>query len=856
LKSKSDEVKVLPEQEAEIYLTGCGNDNSLCIGLAPPRRRYHRFGKEEVLMETQTFSTLELDSLLQLLVRHIQTPVARDPVLSLQPMTDPAEIERAQEITTECVRFLDTSWRFGFSGIEDPEPLLLQLQIEGTLLEPAQVLSLERLVSAGMGSRELFQPQEMRAQFPTLAGIAARMPDLRGLLSQIHGKILPGGEIDDNASHQLRAIRREIHAARTRIHRSLENILRQQTQAVQEDIITFRNGRFVIPIRTDARNQVPGVVHGLSSSGQTTYIEPMPVIDQNNELVRLHEEEELEVRNILQSITEAFRFRLPGIRMVLECVREFDFGQAKARLSNEFGCVRPRFTRTQGLELTEARHILLENALRSSGGSVVPISFELDDQHPTLVISGPNAGGKTVVLKTVGLLALMAQMGLHVPARQARLPVFSQVFADIGDQQSISANLSTFTAHMRNIADMAGRVVPPSLLLLDEVGTGTDPEEGAALAVSIVNFFRQTGATTLATTHYNPLKMWASQTEGVLNGSVEFDENTLRPTYRLIVGAAGASSGLEIARRMAVPDAILEDARAMMHSDHDLATGYLKKLRTLVDEQTALRTALEDERAATARKYSSLEEEFARREAARRSELEAALARAVREFSLQSEQLIHGLKDRRAAEKMRKSARTRAAQLRRSGTETVRKIEAELRLLTPGPAAAGATAEAAPPPPAFPLSAEPEEGSRVWIVPLSQTGTVESIHDEIYLVAVGSMKFRAHREDLQVLETADSQETARPPVRPAPELTLEQPFTMELNVIGLTADEAVQRVDKFLDESFLAGVQSIRIIHGHGKGILRRAIADLLTGHPQVSRFQPAPPNQGGTGATVVDLQS
>jgi len=805
-------------------------------------------------MDQHTFATLELNALLELLARHVQTPLGRNRALNLRPTTDRAAIEYALNLTTECAHLLDRGQRFGLSGIEDPEPSLIQLQVEGTMLEARQVLELEHIVSVGMGLRELFRSPREREEYPVLAGLTSRIPDLRRLLAEIKGKVLPGGEIDDNASPELRSIRHDIQAGRTRIHRALEGILRQQTRAVQEEIITFRNGRFVIPVRTDSRVQVPGVVHGLSSSGQTTYIEPLTVIDQNNDLVRLHEQEEIEIARILIAITEAFRVNQHAIRTIAETVASIDLGAAKALLSLEFGCTRPQLSNGRELQVKDGRHVLLEHALRQSDGHAVPISFALDDLHQVLVISGPNAGGKTVVLKTVGLIALMAQMGLHVPAREAVLPVFDQVFADIGDQQSIAANLSTFTAHMRNIATMARKVTPPALLLIDEVGTGTDPEEGAALAVAIVDYFRRTGATTLASTHYNPLKMWASQTEGVLNASVEYDEHTLRPTYRLIVGVAGASAGLEIARRMDVPEQILGKAMSLANPDQAVAGDYLRRLKSLVDEQETLRSALEDERAATAREYARLEEDFSRREAARHAEFEAALAHTSREFQEQSQQLIKGLSDRIAAERMTKIAHKHAAQLHRAGLEASRKMEAEIGLGAKGSAESSGK-EAYSSPLDEHGGTEPGSGDRVWVRPLSQAGTVETIQGETYMVGVGSLKFRAQREDIQFLEHTHSAPPGRAPAKPAPELSLDQQFEPELKVIGFTADEAIERVDKFLDEAFLAGSESVRIIHGHGKGILRRAIAELLTNHPQVERFQLAPPNQGGGGATVVELK-
>ncbi|MGH8245675.1 MAG: endonuclease MutS2, partial [Gammaproteobacteria bacterium] len=515
---------------------------------------------------------------------------------------------------------------FGLSGLADPEAALTQLQIQGVSLDPQQILALERLISVGMGLRLSLGDVKTRASFPELHALASQLPDLRRLLGSMRGKILPTGEIADSASLELRRIRRELGAGRGRIQRALESVLREQARAVQEDIITVRNGRFVIPVRTEARRQVSGVMHGLSSSGQTIYLEPLAVIDQNNELVRLREEEEIEIARILLEISESLRASLPELRDVSEALAEIDFAQAKARLSRDFQCARPQIQEEPRLQLLDARHLLLQDALRQAAGTVIPVSLELDPAHQVMVISGPNAGGKTVVLKTVGLITLMAQMGLHVPARAAVLPVFDQVFADIGDQQSISANLSTFTAHMRNISEMTQRIAPPALILIDEVGTGTDPHEGAALAIAIVDYFRRLGATTIATTHYNELKMWTSEQEDVLNASVEFDEQTLRPTYRLLVGIAGASAGLEIARRMDLPPEILDAAIGLVDPAQVQASEYLKQLKASVSEQESLVAALEEERKATAEKYARLDSEFARRQQEQRARFETELA--------------------------------------------------------------------------------------------------------------------------------------------------------------------------------------------------------------------------------------
>ncbi len=797
-------------------------------------------------MDERTFTTLELNSLKELLVRHVQTPLGRGRVTEHRPSTDQLEIDRALDLTSECADYLRTGERFALSGIEDPEPAITRLKIEDTSLDTRQILALERLLAAGTGLREQSHAPEFRQRYPLLASLSGRIPDLGRLLAGMRGKILPGGEIDDNASPELRSIRREINEARSRIQRTLEGILRKENRAVQDEIVTFRNGRFVIPVRTDSRGQVPGVVHGLSSSGQTTFVEPLIAIDQNNEIVRLREQEEIEIARILLAITESLRNHLPAIGVIAETIGEIDFAQAKGRLSLEFHCVRPQISRGGELRIEEARHLLLEHSLRRSGSETVPVSLVLDQVHRVMVISGPNAGGKTVVLKTVGLMAIMSQMGLHVPAREAVLPVFGQVFADIGDQQSIAANLSTFTAHLRNISEMARVAVPPALILLDEVGTGTDPDEGSALAVAIVDFFRRAGATTIATTHYSGVKMWAARTEGVRNASVEFDEDTLRPTYRLILGVAGSSSGLEIARRMDVPPAILEQARALVHPSHAQASEYLKRLKASMDEQEAREQALAEERAAAAREHTRLEQDFARRENERRLAFEETQARVVREFKAESDRLLASIKDRVTAERLKKSAEKRLAELRRSGEKLRRTVVGDLPAGDQGRPGGGSSTSIDSP-------AGIREGDRVRVQSLGREGTVESIRDNTYTVIIGPLRFRAEPSDIQFVASGSATQTTAQ-VRAAG-ADLDTAVVHEVNVIGMTADEATDRVDKFLDEAFLAGAESVRIIHGHGKGILRRAVAQLLTDHPQVEKFYLAPPEKGGAGATLVELR-
>ncbi|HTY63266.1 MAG TPA: endonuclease MutS2 [Acidobacteriota bacterium] len=795
-------------------------------------------------MDERTFETLELQELIELAARHVQTAPGKLRMLSLRPSASRFEVQRELEITGECVTYLNTRGRFGLSGIEDLEPVLGQLHIEGTSLEPKQILAIERLLFIGKEVKELIKSAESGGAGPHLARIAFGIPDLKPLLAAVHGKILPNGEVDDNASPELKAVRKDLTERRNRIHRTLESIFRGQEHAVREEFITFRNGRFVIPVRTDSRNQVPGVVHGLSSSGQTTFVEPMTVINQNNDLVRLREQEGIEVSRILLSITESFRANLEPIKTILGIVTQLDVAQAKAIFAAEYSCVPPRITEDKTYLLRDARHILLEHSLRASGEKPVPISLELDRNDQVLVISGPNAGGKTVVLKTAGLLSLMAQMGFHVPARDAVLPIFDQIFADIGDHQSIAANLSTFTAHMCRIAETAQRVHPPALVLLDEVGTGTDPDEGSALAIAIVEFFRRVGATTIASTHYPGLKMWASQTAGVRNASVEFDERTLRPTYRLVLGIAGASSGLEIARRMQVTEEIIEKARALLEPSHAQAREYLRQLKETLGEQESLRASLEEERAAVAEKYSKLETEFARKEESRKKEFDAALERAIGEFKEESDRAVRRIKDQAEASRLKKQAAKQAMELHRKSVKM--RTDADASSVAQGSAD---PQQAAPPSP----SEEIAEGDRVRIQSLGREGIVEYIHDASCVVMVGPLRYHAEPEDLIKIGGRDKPT----PVSPAHSLVSagEDEIISELKVIGLTADEALDRVDKFLDQAYMAGVENVRIIHGHGKGILRKAIGKFLAEHPQVERFSLAPLDQGGGGATIVELR-
>ena len=600
-------------------------------------------------MHDQAFRILEYHELRALIRRWAQTPMGQARVDGLRPLENIAELQNQLAALAECVNLRKRGAAWTFSELGDPADKIALLRVGGAVLEAKAILDLKALFEQAMSARASILAE--RETSPVLWSLVGNLPpELNRLIARIANKILPTGELDDRASPELARIRHEITCLRSRITRTLESVMRRSGEAIQDELVTIRNDRFVIPVKSDHRARVNGVAHGYSSSGATAFVEPLETIDANNELQALHEAEAREIAKILFGLTEELRAQLPAIEMAAEAVAELDFINAKAVFHQKFNCVIPEIDHGQQLELVDARHPLLEENLRASGLSVVPVSLALDETNNTMVISGANAGGKTVVLKTAGLLSLAALSGLSLPARQARVPFYHSVLADIGDHQSLAANLSTFTSHVANISRMIEMCEAPALVLLDEVGTGTDPEEGSALGVAVVDQFRKAcGAQVMATTHYSGLKMYAANEAGVLNASVEFDEKTLQPTYRLIVGVAGSSSGLEIARRFGIPDKVIDVALESVKDSSRQASEYLRRIKRESEEAEALRQALEEERAAVAEKFALLDKAAEKKERERQTAFERALEKTVNEFEKRSRELIATIQDRSEA---------------------------------------------------------------------------------------------------------------------------------------------------------------------------------------------------------------
>jgi DNA mismatch repair protein MutS2 len=809
------------------------------------------------LMNDQAFGTLEYQQLLELIKRNAQTEAGKRRVATLAPLDDPLALRRELTALAECVMLRNRGARWSFNELADPAETIARLHVEGAPLDTLALLQMARLCEQAMSARAaIFEERENAAMLWRLVETLPR--ELHSLVVRITNKILPDGELDDRASPELAGIRHEITTLRSRITRSLENVMRRSAEAIQDELVTMRNDRFVIPVKADHRGRVAGVAHGYSSSGATAFVEPLETIDANNELQGLREAEAREIARILSGLTEELRAQLPAIEMAAAAVAELDFINAKALFHQRFNCVIPEIDAAAAtllssgrLELIEARHPLLEENLRAAGAEVVPVSFALDDDKNAMVISGANAGGKTVVLKTTGLLSLAALSGIPVPAKSARVPFYVSVLADIGDHQSLAANLSTFTSHVANISRMREICEAPALVLLDEVGTGTDPEEGSALGVAVVDHFRRLcGAHVIATTHYSGLKMYAGNEEGVINASVEFDEKTLRPTYRLIVGLAGASSGLEIARRFGVPASIVDTAVRSVKDSSLQASEYLKRIKRESEEAEALRQALEEERAAVAEKFASLDKEAEKRERQRQLTFDNVVQRTVADLEKRGRELVTRIQN--------KTERVRAE---RQVQREIGEIKRSVKVVTPEPVREQQQQQQQEP--VFKtLSREIVVGDTVRLLSFGSIGIVDQIKDGYAEVRVKSLRFKEKLDNLELVEVVTTpqkgkleklQQSARTELNTT--AAAEQNAQSELNVIGQTTDEAVDAVDKFLDEASLAHLSHVRIIHGHGTGALRRAIGGLLDGHPHVDRFRPAPPDQGGTGATLVELR-
>jgi DNA mismatch repair protein MutS2 len=839
-------------------------------------------------------AVLEFDRLREMVRGCCQSELGQQAVESLAPTTDAEWIERQQQLTAEVRAFLRVGGRFDFGGLIDPRQLVLRARIAGAALDPAELRDAVLVVDRAAEWREaaMNPPQDMRAPadgewvgelasdfrselqgerpgewdaqarhqspWPAIHQLSSAIEDFTPLLRYFANKFAPDGSLDDNASSALASIRRETEKQRRAIQNSLRGYLRRLSEgdALQDELVTIRGDRFVIPVKTEQKRRVQGVVHGASSSGQTVFVEPLETIEQNNELVRLLEDEQREVHRILLEMTSRLGQQSEAILIAVDVLRELELQFAKARFAEQYACTRVILLAagsTDSLILVDARHPVMERNLRARGKAVVPLTLQMDAAHRQLIISGPNTGGKTVALKTVGLLALMAQAGIPVPAERACLPIFDAVLADIGDSQSIEQNLSTFSAHVTNIDFISHTATSRSLVLLDELGSATDPEEGAALAVAIAEHFRQAAALTIISTHHTALKIYATSSPSVLNAAVGFDEKTLGPTYELRVGVPGASAGINIAQQIGLNPLIVADARRRLSTQTQDIAGFLAQLHSDLRQIENERLHLRQREQEVTRERNRLEAEGLKEQREKIRDLEKKLDSLMRDFEYHAREAVAAVQDRAAAQKLSKDAERRISHARREFRE---QFNQAVVAHTTGSDRGDENARPH-------VVARVSLGDTVQLKSIGRSGkVVRKFEDEALEVQIGPMKMRVPLDDIAAVIGQATNNPVPNPVNAARSkginVVLRDDDTTaptELNVIGRNVDEATAEVEKFVDRAFLAGLSHIRVVHGSGMGILRRALRQYLKTHPQVIGVTEPPQNQGGAGATEVELK-
>jgi len=811
---------------------------------------------------------LEFDSLRNLLNGYTSSPLGQALIAALAPSTDRLWIENQHQLTSEIREFRRVGGRFDFAGLLDVTKQVNKSRIAGAALETTDIRDVVLVVDRAAEWREIVlnPPAAMKFEWKAVAQLSSGIIDFTEFLRAFRNKILPDGTLDDKASPELARIRREIEKQRRSIQESLRGYLRRLSEggAVQDELITIRGERFVIPVKVEQKRRVQGVVHGASSSGQTVFVEPLETIEQNNELVRLFDEEQAEIHRILVEMTRRIGENAAPILAAVGTLGELELQFAKARFAEEYNCVQvilstqdprgdglpgPSMSSKAPLLLIQARHPLLERNLKAKGGRVIPTSIELEDQGNELVITGPNTGGKTVVLKTVGLLALMAQSGIPVPGDRAELPIFDAVLADIGDYQSIEQNLSTFSAHVTNIDFISRTATAQSLVLLDELGSATDPEEGAALAVAIAEHFRRIGCTTIISTHHTSLKVFGANTAGVINASVGFDEATLQPTYELKIGVPGASAGINIAQRLGLNPTIIDAARSRLGSQARDVGEFLDRLHADLREVDGERVRLRAREEEIQREKDHLAVEGRKEQQAKVKEMEKKLETLLRDFEYHAREMVNAIEDRAAAQKLSKDAERRISKLRR-----------EFREQFDSAIVAHATGADQGDPHAQPqLVKHVSEGDTVKLKSVGRPATVaRRIDDNHFEVEIGAMKMKIAREDIADVLVRSSDSPLKAARARGISVSLESEnasMPSEINVIGRTVDDATREVEKFVDRAFLAGLQRVRVVHGSGMGILRKALRQYLQKHPHVESVIEPPQNEGGGGATVIELR-
>jgi DNA mismatch repair protein MutS2 len=800
-------------------------------------------------MSRSAEEVLEFDKLRELLRLRTTCRPGWRVVEELAFSRDAGVLQGQFALIREAREWLRSGNELGFGGLADPESWLEKISGVGVALEPAEFLNAASLLETSAWLRVQFRQEA--AKFPLLSGRAAAVSDFREVQAAIRRSVLPNGDISDDASPALRRIRLSMAQTREAIQKTLRQILRSRNAEAGEDYVTLRNERYVIPVRAETRRSTPGVVHGASGTGQTVFLEPFETVEPNNQLVQLSEDEAAEILRVLRELTERLQAVRPALVSAAETIALLDGVFARGRFARDFDAALPEFSENGELRLEAARHPVLEDKLQRENRAIVAMNLSLHREERLLVISGPNTGGKTVALKTTGLAALAAQSGIPVAAQRALLPLFDHVLVDIGDEQSIAADLSTFSAHMLNLKSILATATPESLVLVDEMGTGTAPEEGAALAVALLEEFRAKGCLVLATTHHDRLKAYASTAQGVLNGAVEFDDVNLRPTYRLMVGVPGGSSGIAIARRLGLSEEIIERARTLLSPESREAADLIAYLHRSREELDRMQKQMAEERQAFEEERAKLRTEWVGRQQKRIQELEAQFAEMQTRFEENVARVVEAVKERELRGQIEKTSRRKLGEVRSGAREAlnaavVQTISASQADLGMGERDAG------------PVSAELlQPGAKIRVRGFSKLVILRRLDGRNAEIAAGPLRMKIAAQEIVGVESAPAGKALSPNAASGA-VTSPSRFGVsnEINVIGQTVEQATEQVDKFLDDAAMAHLPSVRIIHGHGTGALRKGLGEFLRTHPLVASHASEAEERGGKAITIVDLRN
>ncbi len=793
-------------------------------------------------MNAKVLKTLEYDKIIAQLTEYAASAPGKLLCRNLLPMTDYSQILAAQTETTDAAARVRMKGSLSFSGVRDIRDSLKRLEI-GSALSIQELLSISSLLTVAARAKAYGRHEESE-EFPddSLDEMFRSLEPLTPANTEIKRCILSEEEISDDASPGLRRVRRSMKTVGDRIHTALNSVLNSSRSYLQDAVITMRDGRYCLPVKAEYKSQVNGMVHDQSATGSTLFIEPMAVIQLNNELRSLEIEEQKEIEAVLASLSNELAPYTEALAMDLELLSQLDFIFARAALSRRYKCSEPKFNTQGRIHVKDGRHPLLDPQ------KVVPITVWLGRDFDLLIVTGPNTGGKTVSLKTVGLFTLMGQAGLHIPAFEgSELAVFEEVFADIGDEQSIEQSLSTFSAHMTNIVDILGKADSRSLCLFDELGAGTDPTEGAALAMAILNFLHNMKCRTMATTHYSELKVYALSTPGVENACCEFDVQTLRPTYRLLIGIPGKSNAFAISKKLGLPDYIIDDAKSRIEAEDETfedIISHLEESRVIIEKE---RQEIQSYKTEIARLKASLEQKNERFDERRDKIIRRANEEAqqiLREAKETADQTVKNINKLAAASGIdAKALEAERARLR----ENLKKVDGNLSIKQ------DVKPRKAINPKALKL------GDGVRVLSLNLNGTVSSLPDTNgnLFVQMGILRSKVNINDLELVQensiSGPGLENRRKGSGSSSiKMSKSASVSPEINLLGMTVDEAVAVLDKYLDDACIAHLGQVRVVHGKGTGALRAGIHKHLKKLKNVKEFHLAEFGEGDAGVTIV----